>query len=507
MSNTMPPQPSPLHDTVDTEAGRSISPRRNASVVPAAAAPKTSEKLTRGGSVKVLPTFKFSELVLGRKVGSGGFCVVQDIVEIRLQSSSQQTTEANEFDQVVQSLRNQLAATCVDRNRRNSVSSGSTASTTNTFVTNIAQWISPPPPSPPTSRLSYNYVIKLLRRDLPDEEVHKGRNDMAIESNYLQALSHPHIISLKGLPDPDHHNLTFLILEKLTCTLEVRLKEWRRDVGRAKLGFGCFPFGLLCPDHARLHALWLERFSTVRDIALAMEYLHSHRIVYRDLKPENIGFDYAENKVKLFDFGLAKTLPPRERSSSMGDYSASSAGNSSSAGGIYDSETGMYNLTGNTGSLRYMAPEVALNQPYDERVDTYSFGVLLWQICALSIPYGGYSCKMHADLVVRQGYRPKVYPTWPAHWGQLMRECWAGDVQVRPNFTRIVAILQQQLDDMQGTTFSPTFKHLKAKADKVGSRADQKAMDSDTRFVQMGGDVQVVIPPESEFANPESSVV
>jgi len=60
MSNTMSPQPSPLHDTVDTEAGRSISPRRNASVVPAAAAPKTSEKLTRGGSVKVLPTFKFS---------------------------------------------------------------------------------------------------------------------------------------------------------------------------------------------------------------------------------------------------------------------------------------------------------------------------------------------------------------------------------------------------------------------------------------------------------------
>jgi serine/threonine protein kinase len=37
-------------------------------------------------------------------------------------------------------------------------------------------------------------------------------------------------------------------------------------------------------------------------------------------------------------------------------------------------------MTGNTGSLRYMAPEVALRRPYSEKADVYSFGILVWQV-------------------------------------------------------------------------------------------------------------------------------
>lgn len=38
---------------------------------------------------------------------------------------------------------------------------------------------------------------------------------------------------------------------------------------------------------------------------MAIEYLHSHKIIFRDLKPENIVLD-ADGHVKLIDFGLSK---------------------------------------------------------------------------------------------------------------------------------------------------------------------------------------------------------
>jgi serine/threonine protein kinase len=56
-------------------------------------------------------------------------------------------------------------------------------------------------------------------------------------------------------------------------------------------------------------------------------------IIYRDLKPDNIGFD-VRGDVKIFDFGLAKEINPKKKL-----------------------DDGTYNLTADTGSLRYMAPE------------------------------------------------------------------------------------------------------------------------------------------------------
>jgi serine/threonine protein kinase len=74
-------------------------------------------------------------------------------------------------------------------------------------------------------------------------------------------------------------------------------------------------------------------------------------VVYRDLKPTNVGFDVRDD-AKLFDFGLAREFRPEEL------------------------EDRSYKLTGETGTMRYMAPEVALSQPYSEKVDVFSFGIM-----------------------------------------------------------------------------------------------------------------------------------
>jgi len=42
--------------------------------------------------------------------------------------------------------------------------------------------------------------------------------------------------------------------------------------------------------------------------------------------------------------------------------------------------TDTYKLTGETGSPRYMAPEIANSEPYNQKSDTYGFGLLLYYV-------------------------------------------------------------------------------------------------------------------------------
>ena len=108
----------------------------------------------------------------------------------------------------------------------------------------------------------------------------------------------------------------------------------------------------------------------------------------------------------------------------------------------------LYSLTGCTGSLRYMAPEVARKLPYDYRVDSYSFGLLFWQICKLSVPFDTFTIEMHSELVVHKGYRPDLDLMWPLSWRNLITSCWHGNIQERPNFDKIVDILEKEKDSI-----------------------------------------------------------
>jgi serine/threonine protein kinase len=256
----------------------------------------------------------------------------------------------------------------------------------------------------------------------------KGVVDLAIESDFLRVLQHPSIVRMTAtaVTDP-HENRYFVVLDRLGTTLDKKFNYWRKLVG-ASSGVW-FPLcGYCCAKAPALHTIWKERIETALDIAKAIQYLHAQQIVYRDLKPDNLGFDAATGtRVKLFDFGLAKRLDHAEKPSG---------------------ETDLYLLTGNTGSLRYMAPEIAREQPYNQSVDAYSFGILFWQICALQTPFAGFSERAHADKVVRLGQRPKPDRSWPASWMQLMATCWNQELKERPSFDVIVQELENRVREL-----------------------------------------------------------
>jgi serine/threonine protein kinase len=144
---------------------------------------------------------------------------------------------------------------------------------------------------------------------------------------------------------------------------------------------------------------------------------------------------------------------------------------------------GRYLLTGNTGSLRYMAPEVALNDPYTYTVDSYSFGIIFWQICSLTTPFAGYSEKMHAERVVQAGERPRPDPTWPMAWVEIMQRCWDPNPEARPGFDAVVESVEHRYYELeQDDEVLPTRTYgIRAKTRKP-KVPDHDHLDVDTRI-------------------------
>jgi len=221
-------------------------------------------------------------------------------------------------------------------------------------------------------------VVKFLRRSVmvDRKKFARGAADLVIEASLLSALNHPNIIRLLGVTEgqvednfangKDHG--FFLVLDRLHDTLDHKLVEWKERQAK----YSGFMFRATHDPRGRIRrADLLERLHIARSLADAVRYLHDHNVAFRDLKPENIGFT-KEGVLKLFDFGLAKELKPHRRFAD-----------------------GTYQLTGNTGSRRYMAPEVATVRPYNLSVDAYSFGILLWELSALEKPFDGFTgeCK------------------------------------------------------------------------------------------------------------------
>ena len=106
---------------------------------------------------------------------------------------------------------------------------------------------------------------------------------------------------------------------------------------------------------------------------------------------------------------------------------------------------GTYQLTGWTGSMKYMAPEVAHMQPYSYSADVYSYGIVLWQILSCDQPYQKYSIRMLEDYVMKQGYRPKVNPKWRKTCKKLVVDCWDPKAVKRPNLEKVMEILRDEV--------------------------------------------------------------
>lgn len=100
-----------------------------------------------------------------------------------------------------------------------------------------------------------------------------------------------------------------------------------------------------------------------------------------------------------------------------------------------------------------MAPEVALEQTYNEKVDCYSFSILVWQMLKLEVPYDTFNMRMLRRNVFEKGVRPKSDPKWSKNLSDTLANGWLHDRFNRWDMDRITEALSEELsslDDMEG---------------------------------------------------------
>ena len=333
------------------------------------------------------------ELTLGKALGKGGFCVVSEIAKIVLRQQEKDASESNNTEKlddehaihnIVQD-RNFMEAHCLRGTQKDC-----------------------------------RYAIKTLLPSCQNDEQTfiNGVVDLAVEARFLAVIRHPNIIKMRAMAATSPFSTAqpfFVVLDRLYDILGTRITKWKKQKPK---GMG----KLLDRSGQKEKDFWTDRITVAYDLASALDYLHDLNVVYRDIKPDNIGFD-VRGDVKIFDFGLAKEFDP-----------------------IKQDTNGLYQMTADTGSPRYMAPEVFLGKPYNELVDIYSFSILLWEILQLETPYDGFTMNLITKKVMEGGARPKCDPKWSPPILELLRKGW-GDISQRPSAKEVMNVLGDELGD------------------------------------------------------------
>lgn len=163
------------------------------------------------------------------------------------------------------------------------------------------------------------------------------------------------------------------------------------------------------------------------DVARGMEYVHRLGLIHRDLKSDNL-LIFADKSIKIADFGVARIEVQTE------------------------------GMTPETGTYRWMAPEMIQHRPYTQKVDVYSFGIVLWELITGMLPFQNMTAVQAAFAVVNKGVRPIIPADCLPVLAEIMTRCWDPNPDVRPPFSDVVKMLEHAETEIMTTVRKARFR-------------------------------------------------
>jgi len=266
-----------------------------------------------------------------------------------------------------------------------------------------------------------HYLREQVRQQPSDEELQ--RNDRYNRSSsYVSRDNNAHIVQLYawsqcGLDGyiTGRHDAFFVVLERLEETLSKRVQDWKVQTNgqRSLISTINEPF-------------WRERILAIEQIGQAIQHFHKHRIIHRDIKPDNIGFD-KQNRIKVFDLDVCRIMPAMQNEED-------------------DPRSQLFKFTKKVGSPRYMSPECARGDKYNQQTDIYSLALVMHEVMTLQKPFEHVSAEDHSKLVVNGGVRPHLSSMWPREMSGLVQDMWQEDSTQRPHIDDILHKLRVEYE-------------------------------------------------------------
>ncbi|NNE98058.1 MAG: protein kinase [Pyrinomonadaceae bacterium] len=195
------------------------------------------------------------------------------------------------------------------------------------------------------TKLDRQIALKILPKEFAEDIERMSR--FVREAKSASALNHPNIITIHEIGKFDGTN--YIAIE--------------------------FIDGKTLGEYAKDNPLnYKSALDIANQVASALDVAHSNGIVHRDIKPDNVMIR-PDGFVKILDFGIAK-LSEQETPEIESEDATAVQQPSTTPGMII-------------GTANYMSPEQAKGEVVDARTDIFSFGVVLYEMIAGHLPFGG----------------------------------------------------------------------------------------------------------------------